>query len=218
MKQTVLLKSNASGITLVLDENVPFSQLLEDAICVFNDNADFFQNSRFAIAFTGRVLTEDEEVAMVMAINERTNAKVIRLISNDEELEQHFALQQLQYDHIVSNNTGKFHRGTLNDKDVLESDTSVVIIGDVLQGAKVVSKGNIIVLGRLEGNVFAGAGGNEESIIAALEMNPDKLRIADCTYNAEQKKRFGRKNKSLKQSQIAFIKRGRIEVSPLISK
>ena len=217
MKQTVLLKSNASGITLVLDKNIPFEQLLEDTISVFMDNADFFQNSRFAIAFTGRELTEAQEVAMVMAINERTNAKVIRLISNDEELEQHFLLQQLQYDQIVSNNTGKFHRGTLNDKDVLEVDTSVVIIGDVLQGAKVVSKGNVIVLGRLEGNVFAGAGGNEESIIAALTMDPDKIRIADCSYTTEQKKLFGNKNKKLKQPQVASIKRGRIEVSPLIS-
>ena len=217
MKQTVLLKSNASGITLVLDKNIPFEQLLEDTISVFMDNADFFQNSRFAIAFTGRELTEAQEVAMVMAINERTNAKVIRLISNDEELEQHFLLQQLQYDQIVSNNTGKFHRGTLHDKDVLEVDTSVVIIGDVLQGAKVVSKGNVIVLGRLEGNVFAGAGGNEESIIAALTMDPDKIRIADCSYTTEQKKLFANKNKKLKQPQVASIKRGRIEVSPLIS-
>ena len=152
---------------------------------------------------------------MVMAINERTNAKVIRLISNDEEMEQHFLLQQLQYDHIVSNNTGKFHRGNLNDKDVLEVDTSVVIIGDVLQGAKVISKANIIVLGRLEGNVYAGAGGNEASLIVASWMNPEKIRIADCIYTKKQKKLFV--NKKFKKPQVASIKRGRIEVSPLIS-
>ena len=218
MKQTVILKSNASGITLVLDDKVSFEQILEDTLQVFKDNADFFENSRFAIAFTGRTLTEDEEIQMVLSINENTNAKVIRLISNDEALEQKFMMRQLEFEHLIANNTGKFHKGSLKDKDVLETEASIIILGDVQEGAKVISKGNVIVLGTLKGNVYAGAGGNEESFVAALIMQPSKLRIAYLTYSNERKKFLGRKSNIDKQPQVAKIQGGRIEVSPLISK
>ncbi len=218
MKQTVMLKSNASGITLVLDPEISFEQLLEDTIHVFNENKDFFENSRFAIAFTGRTLTEDEEIKMVLTINEKTNANVIRLISNDEMLEQQFQLQQQEFDRMFSNNTGKFHKGTLKDKDILEADTSIIILGNVEAGAKVISRGNIIVLGNLSGTVHAGAGGNEDAFVAALVMEPLKLKISDLTYAQEKKKKFfSKRNNMINQPQVANIQGGRIEVSPLIS-
>ncbi len=218
MKQTVMLKSNASGITLVLDPEISFEQLLENTIHVFIENKDFFENSRFAIAFTGRTLTEDEEIKMVLTINEKTNANVIRLISNDEMLERQFQLQQQEFDRMISNNTGKFHKGTLKDKDILEADTSIIILGNVEPGAKVVSRGNIIVLGNLSGTVHAGAGGNEEAFIAALVMEPLKMKISDLTYVSEKKKKFfAKRNNMTNQPQVANIQGGRIEVSPLIS-
>lgn len=218
MKQTVILKSNSSGITLVLDKNVPFEELLQETINVFNENEDFFENSRFAIAFSGRELTEEEEIQMVLTINENTKAKVIRIISDNQDTEMYFQLQQQKFDNIISNNTGKFHKGALKDKDILETDTSIIILGNVEEGAKVVSKGNIIVLGTLKGNVHAGAGGNDEAFVAALIMEPAKLRIADLTYICEEKtKLFHKKNSKNKQPQVAKIQGGRIEVSPINS-
>lgn len=38
---------------------------------------------------------------------------------------------------------------------VLETETSVVIIGDVNPGAQVISKGNIVILGCCMGNIYA---------------------------------------------------------------
>ena len=218
MKQSVILKSNQSGITLVLDKDVPFEQLLNETVKVFNENNDFFQNSRFAIAFSGRELTEDEEVKMVLTINQNTKANVIRIISHDETMEEFFRQRQQEFDFMFSNNTGKFHKGTLKDKDVLEADTSIIILGDVLEGAKIISKGNIIVLGSLKGSVHAGVGGNNEAFVAAIDMAPSKLRISDLTYLPEDKKKlFSKRSDKEKHTQIAIIQRGRIEVSPLIS-
>ena len=54
---------------------------------------------------------------------------------------------------------------------------TVVIVGDVNPGSTVVAEGDIIVWGRLRGNVHAGADGNPKSMIMALQMEPALIRI-----------------------------------------
>lgn len=72
----------------------------------------------------------------------------------------------------LSAQTGQFYRGTLKRGDVLESEASIVIIGDVEHGARVTAKGNVIILGELKGTVTAGAAGNDQAVILAFSMSP----------------------------------------------
>lgn len=72
-----------------------------------------------------------------------------------------------------------FYKGTLRSGQVFEADGSVVILGDVNPGGKVIAKGNVIVLGNLKGNIFAGVDGNENAFVVALEMNPMQIKIGD---------------------------------------
>lgn len=46
----------------------------------------------------------------------------------------------------LSERTGQFYRGDLHRGESIESEASIVIIGDVRHGARVTAKGNIIVL------------------------------------------------------------------------
>ena len=39
--------------------------------------------------------------------------------------------------------------------------------------------GNVIVLGSLKGNIFAGASGNENAFIVAPDMDPMQIKIAE---------------------------------------
>jgi septum site-determining protein MinC len=55
---------------------------------------------------------------------------------------------------------------------------NVVVLGDVNSGAEIVAGGSIIVWGRLRGVVHAGAQGDENAVICALELAPTQLRIA----------------------------------------
>ena len=79
----------------------------------------------------------------------------------------------------ISRREGQFYRGTLSRKQVLESDTSIIILGDVEFGAKVIAKGNVVIVGSLTGSVHAGASGDRGAFIAALSMQPKQLRIGD---------------------------------------
>lgn len=61
----------------------------------------------------------------------------------------------------------------------IRHEGTVVIRGDVNPGGSVVADGDILVWGRLRGIVHAGARGNHQSIIMALEMEPTQIRIGD---------------------------------------
>ena len=55
----------------------------------------------------------------------------------------------------------------------------MIVFGDVNPGAEIVAGGNVIVWGRLRGTVHAGADGDLDAIICALDLSPMQLRIAD---------------------------------------
>jgi septum site-determining protein MinC len=69
------------------------------------------------------------------------------------------------------------HR-TLRSGNHIHYAGHVVVVGDVNPGAEVIAGGDVIVWGRLRGVVHAGAGGNEEAVVCALDLAPTQLRIA----------------------------------------
>ncbi|MBW4610450.1 MAG: septum site-determining protein MinC [Hassallia sp. WJT32-NPBG1] len=64
---------------------------------------------------------------------------------------------------------------------------SVIILGDLNPGGIVVADGDILVWGRLRGIAHAGASGNRECLIMAVQMEPTQLRIADAVARAPEK-------------------------------
>jgi len=64
---------------------------------------------------------------------------------------------------------------------------SVIILGDINPGGIVVADGDILIWGRLRGVAHAGAQGNSECTIMALQMEPTQLRIADALARAPEK-------------------------------
>jgi septum site-determining protein MinC len=64
----------------------------------------------------------------------------------------------------------------------------IVIIGDVNPGAQVIAGGDIIVWGKLQGTAHAGAYGNTDAVICALDLNPALLKIADLTIRSHRGK------------------------------
>jgi len=73
------------------------------------------------------------------------------------------------------------YRGYLRSGHRLRRKENILVIGDINPGAEVISEGDILVWGRLRGVVHAGAGGNRRAIVAALDLEPTQMRIADVT-------------------------------------
>jgi septum site-determining protein MinC len=68
---------------------------------------------------------------------------------------------------------------TLRSGHSLKHPGHVIVIGDVNPGAEIIAGGNIVIWGRLRGTVHAGAQGDEDAIVCALDLSPTQLRIAD---------------------------------------
>lgn len=61
---------------------------------------------------------------------------------------------------------------------------TIIIFGDLNPGGKAIAAGDILVWGRLRGIAHAGAQGNAQCRIAALQMEFTQLRIADAVARA----------------------------------
>ena len=187
MSQPVIIKSNKYGINLILDPVLPFEELLGCILDKFLGSEKFFQNAHVAISFAGRELSDEEEYRIIDTISQNTSIHIICVIDNDEIREQYTKQKVEQYLAAESENTGKFYKGTLRSGQVLECETSIIIIGDVNPGAKIISIGNIVILGALKGIAYAGASGNEGCFVVALDMNPVQIKIGSIIGRSEDK-------------------------------
>jgi len=64
----------------------------------------------------------------------------------------------------------------------------VVVLGNVHPGAEIIAGGDIIVWGRLKGVAHAGANGNTQAVVCALDLSPTQLRIAGHIATAPPRK------------------------------
>ena len=80
----------------------------------------------------------------------------------------------------------KFHRGSLRSGQRLETEGSIVILGDVNSGAEVIASDNIVVLGNLRGLAHAGAKGNKKAIIAAGNLDTVQIRISNIVKEIDR--------------------------------
>lgn len=172
MREFVSIKSSKYGLEVHLDAEIPFEMLLESVIKKFTETAKFFSNSQVAASFEGRRLSKVEEQILVQTITDVAKIRILCVIDHSKSTEQMYRMIVEQCIDGIKTQDGQFYRGTLKRRQVLESETSVVILGNVEKGAKVISKGNIVIMGALNGYAHAGASGNYNSFITALQMNP----------------------------------------------
>lgn len=215
MSELVTIKSSHSGIELRLNANLPFPDLLKAVEEKFRQSADFFKNAKMAVSFSGRTLSISEEEQLIQVITQTTNLEIICIIDHDERKELIYkrAVAQCLSEREREKSDGQFYRGTLKRRQLLESESSIVILGDVEFGAKVVAKGNIIILGTLYGSVHAGAAGDRNAFIIALSMQPQRLVIGDIEAKRQL---IYQDSLSINGPQIAVVDGKRIYLDPLI--
>lgn len=193
MKSKVVIKSSKSGMSVFLDPDCTFEELLAEIAAKFQKSARFWGNAQMALILEGRELTPEEEFRIVNTITDNSGIEVLCLVDQDanriERCEK--ALNQKLME--LSSQTGQFYKGSLRRGESLESEASIVIIGDICHGARVSAKGNIIVLGELQGSVHAGVSGNPDCVVVALDMAPLQVRIGDYgCYYGDKRRRLGR--------------------------
>ena len=213
MKNSVVIKGNKYGIIVVFDKEIPIDELKAAVKDKFSESASFWGENSMGVSFEGRELNDAQKFELIEIIQENSQIKVVCIIDNDEKTEEIFKLAIENHMEQEASHNGQFYRGTLRSGQVLESEYSLVILGDVNPGAKEISTGNVIVLGSLKGTVYAGITGDSSSFVVALEMAPMQIRLGDVF--ARSSDGAGRKKKIKPETKIAFVENENIYIEPL---
>ena len=134
-----------------------------------------YKGAKTPIKVTGKVLKNKEVDQIQALIQEKMDVD----ITFDTPKALGLASIRKTFDKNIALSETKFHRGSLRSGQKLETEGSIVIIGDVNAGAEVIASDNIVVLGSLRGLAHAGAKGNKKAIIAAGLLDVVQIRIAN---------------------------------------
>jgi septum site-determining protein MinC len=166
------------------------------------------------LSFEGRALTDDEKRQVLDLFSETTDLNIVCLVETDEKKEAVMEKALSQKLMELNANTGQFYKGNLRSGQKLEFDTSVILLGDVNPGASIISKGNIVILGSFKGKAHAGAAGNTNAFVLALDMQPVQIMIADVRARCSDEPKKPEK-KPMKNTQIAYLEKGSLYIEDL---
>lgn len=208
-----VIKSFQNGINLRLKPDVPFEQIIQEIGEKFQNSRAFFGSSSVALSIEGRTLNAEEESQILNVIQDNSDLNVMCIIGKDDALNHNFikAIQTLQ-NRLPSGNYMQVYNGSLKDNAVLEMEESVIVLGDVNPGCCISSSKNIIVLGGLYGEAYAGQDIGENAYIIALEMEPTTLCIGNFKYKPQRKSKWRIQSKL--QPQIAVVRESTVEMLP----
>lgn len=212
------LKSYQRGLALQIKPEAEMEPLLQELQEKFQKSRQFFGCMQVSLAITGRELTAEEEDAILDVIEENSDLQIICLVGEDERIRSLLkdAFEKGPEREETPETEGQFYRGTLKRDQSLETEHSVIILGDVNPGAKVFSKRDVIVLGALRGEVHAGIGSENEDghFVCALEFSPEKLKIGGHKFKKKPEKHFW-PDSYKKSPKIATLQGEEILVKPV---
>ena len=102
-----------------------------------------------------------------------------------------------------------FRRGTVIGGQEVQSQGSVLVLGNVNPGAQVIAGGSIDIRGTCRGIVHAGAYGDRSAIIIADRLMPVQIRIADVIAQSPEQ------YEKPELAERASVQDGRIVVEPI---
>lgn len=177
---SISIKKNQ--VVIRIDENVEQKEIVSDLKKKILELKNLYKDDKTPILITGKVL-KNREMDEIQSIIKRFIDVPIEFDS-PKVLGLH-GIKKTFYKEVATSET-KFHKGSLRSGQKIEFEGSLVIIGDVNAGAEVVASENIIVLGNLRGLAHAGAKGNKDAIIEAVEIDAVQIRIADKVKEIEK--------------------------------
>lgn len=216
MSNHVIIKGKNDRLVIALNPDIDFLDLCDVLKTKILEAKDFIGNSRMAIEFSGRALTNEEENKLIGIITDNSNIVISYIFSKKVNSEDEST--DLEYlNPLIEEGKTYFYRGTLRSGSKIESDGNVVVLGDVNPSSIIRARGNVIVLGHLNGTVYAGLGGDDRAFIAAIYFNPIQITIGIKTITDIQNgildsTRVDKKSKF----KVASIKNQEIVVEELI--
>jgi septum site-determining protein MinC len=200
----IVIKGNKDGIYAVINMNKfqDFDDMLDGLIEKLSKGKKFYRGCTLRISTELRFISERELSKLKDLLFEEFMIKDCIFEDKEEKSSKVFS--------GVYEGRTKFLRKTVRSGQCINYSGNIVIIGDVNPGSEVIAGGNIIVLGALKGHVHAGFGGNDKAIIAAFNLQPEILQIADIMTRSPDD------NPKPQYPEVAKVKENSIIVEPYL--
>jgi probable septum site-determining protein minC len=176
MRSTIIsINLRKDEIVIKLNESATQEQIVEGLKKKLTELKKLYKDEKTPIRVTGKILKNKE----IDEIQELIKSKIDVEIEFDSPKGLGLSNIKKTFEKEIATSETKFHRGSLRSGQRLETEGSLVILGDVNSGAEVIASDNIVVLGALRGLAHAGAKGNKQAIIAAGLFDAVQVRIAN---------------------------------------
>ncbi len=211
MKNMVRIKNTSGGMTVYLDAELEFEELLSEIGRKFGESAKFFGNVQTVLSLEGRELSSEEEARIVDIISEKTQLDIVYLLEKDkipepvEEEAQEVVPEELE---IPKEERVVFYKRSIEAGEIIKADKDMVIFGNVSSGAVLICTNSIYVFGGLYGEAYAGVDNGNDYVIAAMDFMPEKVGIGRLEYQGKKISKWKKKNNF--ESQIAYVREKKI--------
>lgn len=204
MNNCITINTKKDNIVLKINEDAEQDDII---ICLkkkINELKNLYKDDKTPILVTGKVLKNKEIDEIQNIIKESIDVNVS--FDSPRNLGLHEITKTYSKDVALSET--KYLKGAIRSGQRIEFEGSVVIIGDVNDGAEVIASDNIVVIGSLRGLAHAGAKGNKEACIAASSIESAQIRIANII------REIGREEllTNVETKTYAYVKENNIEI------
>ena len=182
MKTCINISMKKDQVIIRIDDNAEQRDIIINLKKKMLELKNLYKDDKTPILITGKVLKNREMEEIQNLIKRFINVQID--FDSPKVLGLH-GIKKSFYKEIGTSET-KFHKGSLRSGQRIEFEGSFVVIGDVNPGAEVIAGENIVVLGELRGLAHAGAKGNRDAIIEAVEIEAAQIRIADVVNEIEK--------------------------------
>lgn len=231
---SIEFKGIRQGILATLPANGKWTDISSDLAARIDSQREFFRGANIVLQVDKRgirrndlesliTILEKREVKLVAVLSDSATTQgatrkmglatdledlvVETSASRTRDIPETQAVEPMQapvMDSTVSGTDGVLINRTLRGGNTIRHEGHVVVIGDVHPGAEIVAGGDVLVWGHLRGVVHAGAFGNLDAMVCALDLEPTQLRIASLISVSPPRRR--RK----KRPERAYIENGQI--------
>ncbi|CAH0119126.1 MULTISPECIES: septum site-determining protein MinC [unclassified Paenibacillus] len=200
-KHRVTIKGIKDGLVFLLDDQCEFSELLEELKYKLEHSHQNILTGPIMhvdVKCGSREMSENQREEIINILKQKGNL-LIRSVESDAA-----APAEDSGDRIT------IMTGMVRSGQVMHHDGHLLFLGDVNPGGTVTCTGDIYIMGKLRGMAHAGYNGNEDAIIAASQLTPTQLRIADVISRPPDE--WGDADSNM---EFAYLKDGAMEIDKL---
>jgi septum site-determining protein MinC len=205
----ITIKGIKDGLQITVSETDEWQAITREMATRIDERLDFFVGARVTLEVGERPVPKYELSSVKALLERRQLTLVVVSTSSSTTIESANALDlrtsipealrqtqttaidedALPIDPEEQGTLGVMIKRTLRSGRTVHSRGHVVVYGDVNPGAQIIASGDVIIWGKLRGTVHAGAEGDHEAVVCALDMSPNQLRIAEFIVTSPDKRR-----------------------------